>query len=378
MTRTRHLAALIVAAVFLISSCAASGQKLRSDDLAPRSFYMGFTPWPYDMSVPALVWGDRAIRAHGDIISQTFEEGVPWPEALAGKPYQHGMEKEIRDRVQRMEGSKRVVSISPLNTGRNGLAPYRGDQANLPLPKPWDKIRFNDARVKTAYLQYAQRIVEEMKPDYLVAGVEVNLLLRNRPEQWEDYLELHKATYQSLKIRYPKLPILVSVVFSPYFEGLADEDKPEIQRRELTRLLAYTDLLGFSIHPFMTSWLAEKLPDESFFGQMFALSGGKPCAITESSFPGREWHMKINGGDAAFRGTPTKQQAFVSQMLNAADRAHLAFVIWFAIRDYKALWERMGRLDSLLVWRDTGLFDSDGKARLGLDTWDGWLTRPKR
>ena len=151
MRRLQRRPFTAILAALLVVACAACGTKSRAKaDLPSRSFNIGFTPWPYDLSLWALFRTDSEIKSHGDIISQHFEEGVPWPEALAIKPYQKGMEKELRDRVQRMKGRKRVVSISPLNNGRNGLAAYRGDKANLPLPKPWDTMRLNDARATAA------------------------------------------------------------------------------------------------------------------------------------------------------------------------------------------------------------------------------------
>ncbi len=67
-----------------------------------RPFYMGFSPWPYDVSLEAMRWTDSAIKQYGDIIEQHFEEGVPWPEAGANQPYRPGMEAEIKSRVERM------------------------------------------------------------------------------------------------------------------------------------------------------------------------------------------------------------------------------------------------------------------------------------
>lgn len=333
---------------------------------------MGFTPWPYDLTMEAVIWTDTHIKGHGDIIEQHFEEGVPWPEALANMPYQPGMNTEIDSRVRRMAGMKRIVSINPLNMARNGLAPYRGEKDNMPLPGKWGLYRLNDPNVKKAYLQYAEHIVQTMKPDYLLIGVEVNLLLRNRPDMWQDYLDLHKSTYLALKKRHPQLPVMVSLFCVSYFAGQSNEDNTKLQLQELKKILPYTDIVGYSVHPWMSSLLADSFPI-NYFDTLFRLAGKKPVAITESSYPAQLWDITIGGNRAVFKGSQEKQNAFLAQMLNAAQNYHLRFISWFAIRDYDSLWVKIGKPDSALPWRDTGLFDENGTPRQALQTWDKWL-----
>lgn len=341
---------------------------------AARSFYMGFSPWPYDLSLDAVKWTDKAIKDHGDIIEQHFEEGVPWPEAFANRPYQSGMEEEINNRVRRMGNCRRVVSISPINTTRTGLALYRGQKFNMPLPPLWRNKRFNDPAVKTAYLQYVERIIETMRPDYLVIGVEVNLLQRCADSSWQDYLELHRHIYEAVKSRHPLLPVMASVVCTSYFAGLEREDNPALQRQELKKLLPYVDIIGFSVHPFMSAWTAEKVPDCAFFKELFSLAGDKPFAITESSYPAQRWVLTLGHVKVPFNGTQEKQAAFLKSMLDSSLRARPAFVSWFSIRDYDQLWSRLKEDPAIIAWRDTGLFDENGKPRKALALWDSVLT----
>jgi hypothetical protein len=374
--RCPRLMWIIYALSLFVSTAVGPGLAPADADQAPaRSFYMGISPWPYDLTQAAVDWTNEAIRAHGDAVEQHFEEGVPWPEALTNSPYQPGLADNIRYRVRQMAGRKRVVSINCLDMSRHGLAPYRGNSPNMPLQPPWTTYRLNDPAVKTAYLNYAEHIIDTMKPDYLLIGVEVNILLRDRPDLWPDYLDLHRSTYTALKARHPNLPIMVSVFCVPYFAGQSTPDEPDLQRRELKKLLPFTDIVGFSVHPFMSSLLAESVP-AGYFDDLFSLAGGKPIAITESSYPAEEWSIPVNGTRLTFRGSPQKQNAFVTQMLTAVQKHRLQFACWFAMRDYDPLWEKLGKTDTLLVWRDTGLFDENGQPRPALTTWDLWLDRP--
>ncbi len=48
----------------------------------------------------------------------------------------------------------------------------------------------------------------------------------------------------------------------------------------------------------------------------------------------------------------------------------------FVLQDFDALWQKTGANDAGAVWRDTGLYDENGKARAALSTWRAALARP--
>ena len=354
------------------------GNKNIKTEQSVRSFYMGFSPWPYDLTLEAVQWTDAAIKAHGDIIEQHFEEGVPWPEALANKPYDGAMQQEMADRSRRMGDYKRVVSINPINMARNGLADYRGKSCNMPLSGQWKKRRLNDPAVKQAYLQYCNQVIQSLRPDFLLIGVEVNLLQRCKDSSWQDYLELHRYIYGALKKSHPGLPVMASVVCTSYFPGLCSEDNAGDQRAKLKDLLPYVDVLGFSVHPFMSSWTAEKVPDQSFFRELFALAAGKPFAITESSYPAQPWQMQVGLWPVKFNGSQEKQAAFLKAMLDASLVCKPRFISWYSIRDYDQLCRKLPNIPLMIVWRDTGLFDENGQPRQALKIWDAVFKRRRQ
>src|SRR5262245_52872011 len=100
-----------------------------------RSFFMGFTLWPADLSDEGLRTAQDFAYAHGDIVSVALIGGVPWPEALDGKPFSKSVQDGLTYRQP--PGKKLFLSVSPLDKDRRGLAPYWGEQENLALPKPW-------------------------------------------------------------------------------------------------------------------------------------------------------------------------------------------------------------------------------------------------
>ncbi len=338
---------------------------------------MGFSPWQYDGTLEAMDWTYDRIAVEGDIISHHMEEGVPWPEAYSGAAFPASFQTEIEGRAsRRVNGQKVVLQISPLNVARDGMALYRGNSPTEPLPEPWNTYALDSTQVKTAFLNYAERMIGYFQPDYLLIGVEVNLLIRNNYPLWSAYVALHSYVYSELKKTHPTLPISVSVFCVPYFPQWSDVDNalgiPEKQAQGLVDLGPSIDFISYSVHPFMSGLLAESFPVD-YLDTLFSLLPGKPVAVSESSYPAQLWQS----GGLTFNGDQEKQNRFLSLLLSSSRRAQAEFVIWFAIRDYDALWSGLlGSSEAALPWRDTGLYDEAGNERMALSTWRTEFSRP--
>ena len=73
-----------------------------------RPFYMGFTEWPADLTDDGAALAlPKYAGAHGDIVSVMFIGGIPWPEALDGKPFS----KPSREFELQGAGGKKIVLI---------------------------------------------------------------------------------------------------------------------------------------------------------------------------------------------------------------------------------------------------------------------------
>lgn len=247
-------------------------------------------------------------------------------------------------------------------------------------PHPsWDERSFDSPEVKAAYLAYARRMVEAFAPEYLILGIEANLLVQNAPAKWNAYMELHRSVYSGIKKENPDLPIGVSVFCVPFFPEWTDETDIDAQLAALRDLEGSADFIAFSVHPFMSSLTCEAMPVD-YCSRLFALTD-KPVAVSESSYPAQKWELPGTppSPKIAFNGSERKQAEFLSQLLDAANAKKALFAIWFASRDYDVLWENTLGSDPLaLVWRDTGLYDEGGGKREAMSVWDVWLGKPLR
>ena len=356
-------------AVLLLPACGDSG----SDGGPTRPYRMGFTPWLYDATEEARDWTFAKIGDEGDVVSEHLEEGVPWNEMLAGQAFSGTYLAELEGRRSKKPPGQRVlVQINALDTGRSGLAPYRGAGVAEPLPAPWNGYALDHPDVKAAYLNYALRMVEFFQPDYLGIGIEVNLLAINAPEKWDAYVALQAHVYAGVKALHPALTVFASFFCVPFFPEWTSPYVGVPQDEALEDLEPCVDLVAFSVHPFMSALLAEQFPAD-YLDRLFARTS-KPVAISESSYPAQVWSTSSG---LTFNGSPAKQDDFLRRMLDACDRHRARFVIWFAVRDYDALWAgALGGSELALVWRDTGLYDEPGAPRTAAFTWRAALAVP--
>jgi len=342
-----------------------------------RSFYMGFTPFPYDISFEAVDFTYNTIRTDADLIAHSLDNGVPWVEALTDAPYnKHIMDDWTQRKNNTPTGHKVFVQINPLNWIKSGLANYRGKDDDMPLPSPWDTYTLDDPHVKTAYLNYCKQVIAFFKPDFLNISIEANLLMVNSPALWPAYVRLMQHVYPELKRSYPKLPIFISMTGVDLVEGLRPEVDHAAQLRALRDIQSFSDYFAISLYPYMSSYMTIMIPPE-LFEKLHALNiAAKPFVISETGYPGTGFELKSMGLN--FPSDETRQDAYIALMLRKANEYDARFVVNFVLRDYDPLWEKIGKTDLAAVWKSTGLYTAGGIARKAQQTWKTTLNLPLR
>lgn len=334
-----------------------------------RPFYMGFTPFPPDITPEAVERTYKGIAANSDIICHHFDDGVPWPEALEGKPFSKHLTDGWKTRKDKTPADFKVfVAVTPLNAFRKAMALYHGEKDNMPLPKAFENKAFDDPAIMKAYLEYCRRTVKYFKPDYFAVGIEVNELVHNSPEKWPGFVRLYKHVYSRLKKDYPQMPIFCTFTLHNMLQdGWSDI---ELQREKVREFLPEVDIAGISFYPFMKTLGAPERPFEAF-DWIRKFVGDKPIAITETGFPAEPTHLK--DFNVTLPGGEQGQAAYIESVLSAAGRDRYLFVIAFLYQDYDALWEKIkGSFsgDWAAAWRDCGLLDGDGKKRPAHEVWE--------
>lgn len=341
-----------------------------------RSFFMGFTPWPYDASIAAVDNTYDLVNQHGDMIAHQLIDGIPWEEAFQETALPTNVEGELNTRVNNTESSRAIyLALDAINFQRDGLANNWGASSNEPLPAPWDTRSFDDQEVIDAYTNFALDMIERFDPEYFSYASEASELLLNDPTGFVEFVVFAEAVYGNIKAAHPDLPILVSV---------AMKDPSSTNAAAIVAgfasIIDYMDMVGISVYPYVFFDHADRgdpanLPTD-WLSQVTDLTDGKPVAITETGWIAESLEILTFG--YAEESNTSFQASYVDTLLSAANALDAEFVIWWSLIDYDALWEGvLAEDDVAAIWRDIGLIDPMLNERPGLSSWDTYLSREK-
>ena len=332
-----------------------------------RPFYMGFTEWPADLTDDGVALAREYAGAHGDIVSVMFIGGIPWPEALDGKPFSKAVQENLSSRTP--AGKKLFLSISPLNKDRRDLAPYWGESENQPLPAPWTSEPLNSPRVKKAFLNFVLRAVDAMHPDYLAIGVESNMLLSRNQAKWQQLKELQRDTYTAVKKVHRMLPVFFTTEVLHY-KGLTRDSKGTDQEKEVADMMRSSDLFAMSLYPHMSAEMPRVIPPNFL---EFAKRFKKGIAVAESGMTSRNVELKSYA--TMLYGSEADQAQFAEFLLKTAARDNYEFVINFATTDSDRLVAQLRPplADLARIWAFIGMQTSDRRPKPASAVWDGFL-----
>lgn len=365
--------ALFVGAL-LLAACGGSSEPTGSPDT--RSFYMGFTPWPYDSTVNAVNVTYQKIQQDGDIIHHQLMQGIPWDEAFNAVAYPAGVEGEIAFRLgQTVAGQTVLLSLDSLNLARSGLANNWADGGEEARTAPWDTREFDSPEVITAYTNFALDMIGRFNPAYFNFGTEASELIVNDIAQYNKFVTFAQQVSANIKAQYPNLKLMISVALKSPTSTEMDAIKTNI-----ASVLPYIDVLGVSVYPYIFFSHADKgdpdnLPTD-WLTQAQTLAAGKPIAITETGWIAED--LVINNFSVNVPSNETYQSQYVTRLLQESDQLSVEFVVWWSLIDFQAFWEGDLMQDDLAaIWRDIGLYDEMVQARAGLTTWKQYLDKPK-
>ncbi len=356
----RACCALVAAALTATLAGAEAVQSAAS--LEPRAFRMGFTGFVYAVTAEAMGETTDFCRRHGDLIAHHLE-GAAWAEMHAGQPLPAELLKKWSEhRVRKPEGGKVFLALSP---GRGEL---KTAEKCVPLPPELKAVTYDDPAAVAAYTAYCERAIEYFQPDWLVIGIEMNELIRNKPAAWKAYLRLHEQTYHALKKKHPTLPIAASCSLHNLFKG------GDAMFAEWQKLDAWNDFVAVSYYPFLAPSRTE--PIDWLLAHLG--TNPKPIAFVETNDSAE--NLPMPQAKVTIPGSPEKQLEYYQYLFTRAQERRFEFIVSFIHRDYDALWEtiKAGAPELFKAWRDCGFVDENGKPRPALALWDEWLARPLR
>jgi len=368
--RSCHLprALLVLAALLPFSSCSVVGP----GGGTARTYAMGFTDFPYALTSQAIYDTWNTVRADGDLIVLHFDGGVPWPEALDGTPYSADLESDLAFSASQLTSFHVIyVAVTPISSSRNGLALYRGDTTNEPLPSPWSTYDFDDPEVITAFTAYCEDMIDRFEPDYFAYGIEANMVAHLAPEKWSAFVTLASEVYANLKAGHPDLPVFLTLHADTYHAS------PGYQSAAIANVLPWTDMIAVSGYPFTAPLEDPGLLRSDYFSALAALAPAKPFAVSETAWPAEP--VEPPAWTSIYADEET-QLMYMERVLEDCDELDARFLVWFFARDFDQAWESdfqyLPEAALMRFWRDTGLLSGSGAARQAFGLWLGNLGRP--
>ncbi len=335
-----------------------------------RSFYMGFTAFPYDLSMDALNQSYANQVQNGDLLLTHFDHGVPWNEALNGLPFPSQVQEDIDRAVEnKTPYHKILLTATPTNSSRDQLAGYwNNNGSHQPLPPPWNSYTFKTPEVISAYTNYCKRIIDAIQPNYFAYGIEINASFLENTSAYDNFMILAQQVYDTLKHDYPNLPI-----FLTFQDQSFNKDKKELAN--ITKMMMdYSDIMAVSTYPYWQYNYPKRDANPTLFPnnwlqEMKNIAPNKPFAISETGYCAE--NLILNEYGVKIVGTEKWQADYTQKLFIEAQKLNAMFIAWFIYRDYDHLYQKIPST-TLKIWKDTGLEDENGTLRPAHIVWDEW------
>ncbi len=328
-----------------------------------RNFMMGFTTWSFGPNLEDVNDTYAFIDNHTDIYGEHVDNLIPWNAWINNTELPSAFTNEISGRANRkISGKQLLLSVSLLNSNRDELA----SDFDGTIP---DYTSLADETLKNAYFKHINYLVNEFAPDYLVIAIEVNELRLRSPEKWEGYENLIFDVKSRIKQLYPELKIAASVSLHNLFEP--EVANPTTYIEAITDHMNEMDFVAISFYPFLKnqSSIAEFQETLDFLHNQVTL----PIAFVETSHLAE--NLVIPNLNVSIDGSENGQCDYLQTLINNAGDHDYEFIIWWAHRDYDALWETFPEdvKDLGQIWRDTGLLDENGTERPAFAIWSNYF-----
>jgi hypothetical protein len=322
----------------------------------------GFFPTPPEVSVESVIQNMEAISQHADVV--LFQQQIPWADFMDSPTADSKKLEDLRGMVQLAVGNglEPIFVVDPLN----GL----NRQEFIGLPSELADGNFGTPKIRSAFKNYALRLVREFNPRYIGLASEINTYMDAHPDDVENYLSLYRETYAAIKAEAPETKVFVTFQWDDlnnlgfFNQGTEYETKweqIEIFEPQLDLWVISSYLCFFFDH-------ASDVPDDYYTTLLTRTD--KPVAVAEggcSSVP-----LTIQSGSAQ------DQIDYLHAIDSQLGGNRLAFWIYLIYRDlnmdsFAPLMKKQGagdRIEGLSYFASLGLVDIDGTPKLALDIWD--------
>jgi len=366
-----------VLALALLLSCSETDDTKQELEVETRSFLMGFTAFPYDLTIEAQSDTYEQVAGLSDIFLAHLDHGIPWDEALNDLPFPSEVQNTLDAiKIGLVPNTKVLLTTTPTDQNRKDINRYwNNNGSHQPLSSFWQNKTFDDPDVISAYIKYCKRIIDAVQPDYFAYGIETNASFRKDDGAFAQFLTLAEIVYSTLKTDYPDLPIFLTLQDRSF-------ENSHTELLETSKILIqFSDYLAMSSYPFLDYSNLQRdanpeLFEDNWLQDFRNLDTSKPFAISETGFCAED--LVIDNLGISVKASAAWQNDYLIKLFNSANTLDAEFVAWFVFRDYDRLYDKIQNPpDIIRVWRDNGLLDGQGNQRPAYRSWQEWKALKK-
>ncbi len=365
MKKNYVLLFFITIIVLFIYSC--KKENLKYDT---RSFYLGVTTCPPDITTTGYNLVYSFINNNCDMVSHHFDQGIPWEEAYNNLPMPQALIDDLNRRKQKTNSDKKVfLTLGALNTSdRMGLAGYYGTST---YADTWANKHFNDSSVVDAYVKFVIYLANQLHADFINFSPESNIG-GWKATDFEEYKQFLSMVYTKLKVAFPNTPCFISFIASSDPKFLANAKQLEPYSDWIT-ISAYPCFdIGSPVHGSTNPAL---IPS-GLFQSYIDINSSKPFAVAETGYIAED----VNTAWLKKEGTVQWQEDYVNYLFDFCQKKHAKFIVWWTSYDYDAAintFSAGGNTSEMAaLWKDTGLIDENLVQRPSYHVWKQWLKLP--
>lgn len=233
-----------------------------------------------------------------------------------------------------------------------------------PLPPAIAGEGFDGPNVRAAMKAQVLEVVKKGRPDYLSFGVEVNGLYESKPEEFANFVQLHKELYDEVKAVAPDTVVMASMnleAIQGLLSGLNDFSTHGPQWFLIDMFEPKLDAVAFSTLPFPVFYRPVQIP-ANYISQIQDHTT-RPIVLSEIG-----WTTSLGAGS-----DQTQQQEYVAIMARQAMRTPqlqiMAWTIFFDADDGSIF-------DLYPSFKFLGLLSAGGDPKPAFATWTGLYQNP--
>ena len=342
----------------MLIGCASSHAEAPPAASGGRTFRMGFSPIPPRLSTAEVLRTADEMSKHADAALMVLD--VPWAALLADTSAALLVRRDQLQlaRLLTQRGVPLLVQLEPAN----GLD--RGAEAAALVAL---RRSITEPAVQRAYREYVAAFDSIVRPDYLILGVETNLIrAASKSSVYAALVTMSNAAAAERRAAGSPTKLMVSVQVDVAWGRLPGGDGRFVGIARDRTDFPFVDVLGLSSYPYLAGF---KSPEEIPLDYYVRLTADAPLPmmVTEGGW--------TSGSVTGVASSPELQARYIRRQMQLADAAKLVGVFQITFTDLDVATYNLPPGSILPLFAQLGLVDASYRPKPALAVWDSVLTR---